>query len=200
MSESECQIQFTVDNNCFETFQETSYLDSCSFYIEVRIREVFMDVFKLSSSYQGVLLTCFSVLGIFANTITIIVLSRYNVRSTFTKLLSSLAVIDTLLLLVFLVDSGLERLELNAHLSWYTHLIPAVHAVKVLPLVLSLDLTEISISAHDHHWLDIHGGGHLYREVPRHSQSLQRVSHLAPLPHIRHLSQCSRKSSKVSRI
>ena len=78
---------------------------------------------------QGVFLTCFCVLGILANTITIIVLSRYNVPSTFTNLLSSLAVIDTLLLVVFLVDSGLERLEVD--MEWYTHLIPVVHAIKV---------------------------------------------------------------------
>ena len=80
-------------------------------------------------SLQGVFLTCFCVLGILANTITIIVLSRYNVPSTFTNLLSSLAVIDTLLLVVFLVDSGLERLEVD--MEWYTHLIPVVHAIKV---------------------------------------------------------------------
>ena len=75
------------------------------------------------------LLTCFCVLGILANTITIIVLSRYNVPSTFTNLLSSLAVIDTILLIVFLVDSGLERLEVD--MEWYTHFIPVVHAIKV---------------------------------------------------------------------
>ena len=81
-------------------------------------------------SLQGVLLTCFCVLGILANTITIIVLSRYNVPSTFTNLLTSLAVIDTILLVVFLVDSGLERLEVD--MEWYTHLIPVVHGIKVL--------------------------------------------------------------------
>ena len=80
-------------------------------------------------SLQGVSLTAFCVLGILANTVTIIVLSRYNVPSTFTNLLSSLAVIDTILLVVFLVDSGLERLEVD--MEWYTHLIPVVHAVKV---------------------------------------------------------------------
>ena len=87
-------------------------------------------------SLQGVLLTCFCVLGILANTITIIVLSRYNVPSTFTNLLTSLAVIDTILLVVFLVDSGLERLEVD--MEWYTHLIPVVHAIKVCQYLLHI--------------------------------------------------------------
>ena len=119
--------ELTVDSHCFENFNETSYVESCSFYIEVRpdwTRQCHI------LSLQGVLLTCVCVLGILANTITIIVLSRYNVPSTFTNLLSSLAVIDTILLVVFLVDSGLERLEVD--MEWYTHLIPVVHGIKVL--------------------------------------------------------------------
>lgn len=69
-------------------------------------------------------------LGFLANIITIVVIASYRTRSTFDKLLLSLAVIDCLVLLVFFVDSGLSKLDVDFP-YWYNYAIPFIHFVKV---------------------------------------------------------------------
>ena len=81
-------------------------------------------------SVQGYTLTSVCILGIIANCLTCIVLSRYDVFSTFTKLLASLAIVDSILLTVFLIDSGLPALFGQA--EWYLQFVPFVYPLKVI--------------------------------------------------------------------
>ena len=80
---------------------------------------------------QGAFLTSICSLGFLANIITIVVIANYRIRSTFDKLLLSLAVIDCLVLVVFFVDSGLSKLNVDFP-NWYNYAIPFIHVVKVL--------------------------------------------------------------------
>ena len=79
---------------------------------------------------QGAFLTSICSLGFLANIITIVVIANYRIRTTFDKLLLSLAVIDCLVLLVFFVDSGLSKLDVDFP-YWYNYVIPFIHFVKV---------------------------------------------------------------------
>jgi len=97
---------------------------------------------------KGVLLTCICILGIFANILSLIVIMRYNVISTFDKLLCSLAIIDTLLLFVFFFDSGLLNLQYPLP-PWYNYLVPFIHAIKHMTITCSIYMVVIiSIERH----------------------------------------------------
>ena len=79
---------------------------------------------------QGAFLTSICFLGFFANIVTIIVITNYRNRTTFDKLLLSLAAIDCLVLLVFFVDSGLSKLNVDFP-YWYNYAVPSIHVIKV---------------------------------------------------------------------
>ena len=80
-------------------------------------------------SFKGYSLTSVCILGLLGNCLTCLVLAQYQIFSTFSKLLTGLAIIDSLLLLVFLLDSGLP--SLFGQPSWYLHAVPYIHPIKV---------------------------------------------------------------------
>ena len=139
---------FTVEEKCFDRHEDSEYLQQCRYYIEVRIFSLMWNLFIPTLAYQGAFLTSICSLGFLANIITIVVIANYRIRTTFDKLLLSLAVIDCLVLLVFFVDSGLSKLDVDFP-YWYNYVIPFIHFVKVL------DKTPFIILEHENHDITI---------------------------------------------
>lgn len=110
--------ELSMSENCFGSYNESLYLNTCSLYI------------------GGYSLTGVCILGVMANILTCLVLAQYRVLSIFSKLLAVLAVVDGVLLLVFLVDSGLPNLV--GQPAWYDHLVPTMHPVKHMTITGSI--------------------------------------------------------------